>query len=314
MIEESYNAIVGLHVGQTPQEQPVRKAALKVIFSIPDIAVKLRSISAGETFRVVISKENARLFKQAADGYYKPYLLDGRKFVENVNLAKIPVDYVGAASNVLMMVNMQAISAKLDAILVGVENVARIVEESQRGRLIGALNALAAATALNDPTDRRREMLSATRDIVTELGAVSGQLKAHIAEMPKESTGLLDGIFGTGFDEAQVLFKKVAEDVSLLVESFKKLLLAYKDLGEYEAAKQALAGLIEQLNAAGLKDAIRKSRLLPVSKNVAVPEEFLRSFFDVVSDMKNYFISSDQRAENDIVIDLGPEDLTDDAK
>jgi hypothetical protein len=49
------------------------------------------------------------------------------------------------------MVNMAAIAAKLDAIEVGVRNIARLMAETQRGRLKGSLDALALARPLDLP-------------------------------------------------------------------------------------------------------------------------------------------------------------------
>ena len=143
-----------------------------------------------------MSKENAHLLKQGVDGAYKPFLHNGKHIVENVDLVRVSPDYVGAVSNVALMANMAAIAAKLEAIEVGVRNIARLMADTQRGRVKGALDALALAQALADLAERRTQMISAGRHVVIELGALAGQLRAHIAAMPKETTGLLDGFYG----------------------------------------------------------------------------------------------------------------------
>ena len=125
-------------------------------------------------------------FKRGADGAYKPFLHNGKHFVENVDLIRVSPDYVGAVSDVALMVNMAAFEVKLEAIEVSVRNIARLMADTQRGRVKGALDALAMTRALADPAERQTQMISAARGVVIELGALTGQLRAHIVAMPKD--------------------------------------------------------------------------------------------------------------------------------
>jgi hypothetical protein len=164
---------------------PQRQRVLALLATVPTIVDAARKLSAGDVFRVVMTKENAHLFKQAADGTYKPFLHNGKHFVENVDLVRVSPDYVGAISDVALMANMVAIAAKLEAIEVSVRNIARLMADTQTGKVKGALHALALARKLKDPAERRAQSISAGRDLVSELGALTGQLRAHITAMPR---------------------------------------------------------------------------------------------------------------------------------
>jgi hypothetical protein len=275
---------------------------------MPMITDAVGKMKPGDTFRVIMSKENAHLFKQGADGLYKPFLHDGKKFVGNVDLARVSPDYVGALSNIALMVNMATIAAKLEAIEAGVRNIAHLVADTQRGRVRGAIDALALACALSGPAERRTQMISASGNLVVELGALAGQLRAHINAMPKETTGLLDGFFGSGFGEAKEAYDQVHEDVGLLIEGIRDLLRTYQDLGEAEVAREALSRILGGVKQAGLPEAIRKVRLLPFSAQVA-PEAFLSSFLDAVNDMNTNLLWIDQPELPLIAIDINPEEL-----
>jgi hypothetical protein len=257
----------------------------------------------------VVSKENAHLFKQAADGFHNPFLHDGKQFVENVKLMRVPPDYVGTVSNIALMVSIAAVAAKLEAIEVGVGNIARLMADTQRGKVKGALDALALARNLVYPAERRTEMISAGRELVTELGALTGQLRAHITAMPRETTGLLDGIFRSGFADAEAAYKQVRDDVGLLIEGVRALLETYQVLEEPAVAKEAIHRTLDGVKQAGLPDAIRKARLLPFSATTVAPESYLGSFLDAVGDMETRLLRIDQSKQPLFFMDFKPEEL-----
>ncbi len=298
-----------VYVGDTPADAPQRQHVLRLLANIPTFVDALRKLSAGEVFRVVMSKENAHLFKQGVDGAYKPFLHNGKHFVENVDLMRISPDYIGAISNVALMVNMAAIAAKLDAIEVGVRNIGRLVADIQRGRVKGVLDALALSRALADPAERRTQMIAASHDVVIELGALTGQLRAHIGAMPKETTGWFDGFFGTGFAEAKAAYEQVEDDVGLLINGVRALARVYQDLDEPAVARVAIRGILDGVNQAGLPDAIRKARLLPFSAEGVVPELYLGKFVDAVGVMDTRLFQVEQLDRPLIVIDIKPEEL-----
>jgi hypothetical protein len=151
--EVAYQPGSAVYVGNAPADMPQRQRVLRLLANAPTFIDAVRRLSGGDVFRVVMSKENVHLFKQSADGAYKPFLHNGKHFVENVDLVRNSPDYVGAVSNVALMVNMAAIATKLEAIEVGVRNIARLMADTERGRLKGALDALALARALIDPAE-----------------------------------------------------------------------------------------------------------------------------------------------------------------
>lgn len=307
--EITYQPGEAVYVGDAPADIPQRQRVLYLLANLPTFLDAVRQLSAGDVFRVVISKENAHLFKQAADGAYKPFLHNGKQFVENVDLIQVPPDYMGAVSNVALMVNMAAIAVKLEAIEVGVRNIARLMADTQRGRVKGAVDALASARALADPAERRTQMLSAARDVVKELGALNGQLRAHIAAMPKETTGLLDGFFGNGFEDAKAAYAQVEDDLVLLIDGVRTLLRTYEYIKEPAAAREAIARILPEVKQAGLPDAIRKARLIPFTTAAAAGELRLGSFLDAVKHLEENMLQINQTHDPLIVIDIKPKEL-----
>ncbi|WP_298355861.1 hypothetical protein [Rhodoblastus sp.] len=298
-----------VRVGEAPADLPQRRLILRLLANAPMVANIAQKLSAGDVFRVVISRENMHLFKQAADGSYKPYLHNGKHIVENVDLMRVAPDYFGMLSNVVLTVSMHAISAKLDSIEASVQDIDRLIVDTQRSRLKGALNALAMARQFSDRGERRREMISAGQDIAREIGALSGQLRAHIATMPTETTGWFDGFFGNGFDDADAAFSEVKDDVGLLSHCVGALLQSYLELGEPAVANEAIRRIVDDLREAGLPDAIRKARLLPFPKDGEPAEQFLGSFFDAVKLMDTNLLESDRSRPAVIFMDIKPEDF-----
>ncbi len=296
-------------VGSTRGDLPHRQQLMRLLANVPTFMDAVRKMSPGNVFRVVMSKENAHLFKQGADGAYRPFLHNGKHFVENVDLVRASPDYVGAVSNVALLVNMAAIAAKLEAIEIGVRNISRLLADTQRGRVKGALDALALARVLADPAERRIQMISAARDIVIELGALTGQLRAHISAMPKETTGFFDGFFGSGFDAANTAFEQVQDDVSLFIDGVRDLLRAYQDLEEPNVAREAMGRILDGVKQASLPEAIRKARLLPLRTNAALPEAYLSSFLDAVSDIEINLFRIVEAHRPLIALDIQPEEL-----
>jgi uncharacterized protein YukE len=285
-----------------------RRRLLQLLKNLPKFMDLVRKLSVDGVFRVVMTSDNAHLFKQSVDGTYKPFLHNGKHFVENVDLIRVPPDYLGTLSDIALAVNMAAFAARLEAIEVGVRNISRLMADTQRGRLKGALDALAVAQALVDRGERRTQTIAAARDVVIELGAVAGQLRAHIAAMPKETTDLLDGWLGSRFAEARAAFTQVKDDVESLIDGLRLLLRAYQDLEEPGAAREAISRVLDSIGQAGLPDGVRKARLLPFRGEIPAPELYLGSFLDAITFMQEHLLRRDGPP---IAIDIGVKELLD---
>jgi hypothetical protein len=134
-------------------------------------------------------------------------------------------------------------------------------------------------------------------------------LRAHIAAMPKETTGLLDGFLGNSFDDADAAYEQVKYDFMLLIDGISALLRTYQDLDELVVAREAISRILDSIKQAGLPDAIRKARLLPFPAAGAAPELCLKSFLDAVNIMDRNLLLIDQSNRPLIAIDLKPEEL-----
>lgn len=132
-------------LGDAPADMPQRQRLLDLdlLRNVPTFLDAVRKLPPGQVFRVVMSKENAHLFQKGVNGAYKPFPHNGKHFVENVDLMRVLPDYVSAVSNIALIVNMATLAAKLDAIETGVRDMARLMADTQRGRVKGALDALA---------------------------------------------------------------------------------------------------------------------------------------------------------------------------
>ena len=298
-----------VHIGDEPTDEPRRRQLLHILSQMPSFVKAVQKLGSGDMFRVVMSAEHADLFKKAADGFYKPYLHDGKRFVGNVDLMRVPPNYMEVVSDVALMANMAVIAAKLEAIEVGIRNIGVLIANTQRGKVQGTLDALALAGRLSDPSERRGQMISACRDVVSETRALIGQLKSHIAAMPMETTGLFDGILGNGIDKAKQAYREVEDDAVLLIQGVGALLRAYQELGEPAVAKEAVARIVAGLKEVLLEDAIRKSRLIPFPEQGVAPELMLRSFRDAVTTMDARLLSGDHADKALLSLDIKAEEL-----
>ena len=109
--------------GERPRDAATRARLMRFLTTLPAFFRVGQVLSAGETFRVVMNQKHVHLFKRGADGFYKPYLRQGRRFVGNVNLFPVPPDYMRVLADLSMVMTMASIAAKLDAIQIDVTNL-----------------------------------------------------------------------------------------------------------------------------------------------------------------------------------------------
>jgi hypothetical protein len=269
----------------------------------------LKKLSAGEAFRVVLTPENAHLFKQAPDGFYKPFLRDAGKFVENVDLEKLSPDYAGAIANLLLTVNMAAIAADLSAIKLGVRDLGKLVSDSTRGEAHGAISAVKQAIALKDADDRRQHCLAACRALSIHIGKLAGQIKAHATAMPEPHTGFFDGFFTSGLEDADAKWNEVEDDLAILKEGVVTLLRTYIELGEPGAAQAALRGLSRQIEDANLTEIRRKARLARVPSQGLAPEVIVGNFAKAITAIDRRLLTSDPQLLLPAVMDITLEEI-----
>jgi hypothetical protein len=303
------NLPVPVHVGNDEADVPKRQEILRFLANLPGFMKTARALSSPGTFRVIMSAENAHLFQQAADGTFKPFLRESGKFVENVDLIKVAPDYAAALSNVLMMVNMAAIAAKLEAIEIGVRNVSQLLANTRRFEVKASIDALAEARNWADPAERREEIRSAAKTLRINIGGLSGQLKAHVMAMPEPETGWLQGFFSNGLNTATEAFNDVNDDIALLIQGISALLRAYDELNEPAVAREAIERILASITEVNLTDAARKARLVPFDKKAPAPEARIGSFIESVPLMRSHLLC-DMRDDRPLFsIDLSPEEL-----
>ena len=140
----------GALVGDGPGDQPIRDAVARFLIAVPSVTRALHDALPSDVFRVVMSGENAHLFKLGADGFYKPFLHDGYHFVENVNLAKVGPDYSRLAADLSQQVQVAAIMAKLDRIERAVNWTRDEMRDERRNKVAGAIAALGIGVTLKN--------------------------------------------------------------------------------------------------------------------------------------------------------------------
>lgn len=274
----------------------MRGTVARLLSSVPGLIQSMRGVGADATFRVVMRGENAHLFKQAADGFYKPFLHDGRSFVENVNLAKVAPDYGRVAADLAAQVQMAAIMAKLDRIEGAIRKTDEGNQDARRKEVVGSVIALEVAAALSDPRERRSQMLLACNTATVALTVLAGQLKSNIEAMPEQG-GWFDGIFNDPSEDARRAFDAVAYDMAAVKNGCRAVLRAYDELGEPDAARAALASFVESLRAASIEAAARKARLVPGERGKPPPEERIRWFNEAVEGLHGYVLSDGRSGE-----------------
>jgi hypothetical protein len=256
-----------------------RSELLRVLRQVPGfLNVVQKLASDGELYRVLVSKENAALVREGADGLVKPWLMRNGRFVENVNLVRVPPDINGAVAMLAIQAALAEVSAELDQIKRGVNDLAKLITQANRGGLTGAITALEVAHQLGDPGTRRDRILSESGHVLIQLGTVIGQLAAHIQEMPVAETGFFDGWDGDWKDKAEKAHERVRGDFAVIAEGMRCVVAAYWDLSEYKAAHVAFKKIRADLVDAGLAIASERARLLPYVGSGAAPEEVYARF------------------------------------
>lgn len=286
----------GIPIGHKPADKCMREMVVRLLSSVPGLVQSMREMGADTAFRVVMRGENAHLFKQAADGFYKPFLHDGRSFVENVNLAKVAPDYGRVAADLAAQVQMAAIMAKLDRIEGAVRKADEGRQDACRKEVAGGVIALRIAAALGDPRERRSQMLLACNTATVALTVLAGQLKSNIEAMPEQG-GWFDGIFNDPSEDARRAFDAVAYDMAAVKDGCRAVLHAYDELGEPAAARAALASFVGSLRAASIEAAARKARLVPGERGKPAPEERVRWFNEAVEGLHGYVLDDGRSGE-----------------
>lgn len=264
-----------------------RQALLRLLAGIPGVVEAVRTASAGQTFRAVMSEKNAHLFRQAADGYYKMPLHNGTSIVENVKLKAISPDYAKSIADLSLSITLAAIVAKLDAIQAGIGELATKVANIVRGETLGTLDALASAAAMTDPVERRHHMLGRCLDVETALGKLAGQLRSHVGAMPSSETHWLSGLFNDGLSKASSAYAEVEQDMAVFAKGLRELMHAVRELDESEMAKVWMHRIAERLEEAALPSAVNRARLVPMPAKGLGPEERLAMFLPLITDLNS---------------------------
>lgn len=296
-------------ISDQPEDAWLREQVLQYLRRVPGFVKTAQKFIHSDGYRVLVSEQNAHLFKRAADGTFKPFLREGGRFVENVDLVKIGPDYVSAISNLISTINMAAIARELSSIKAGIIDITILLANVQRGQVRGARLALGQARELSDPTERRREMLAACRGLITGLGSLTGQLKSHIGQMPKAETGFFDGFFSSGLDEAEAKYQQVRYDIAVIKDGIADLMHAYGELKEPAAARKVMSDIMLGLEEASLPTAICRARLIPKPQNDVAPESFLRSFNNVMEMMNARVLCFTAAKPVLISVDIKPEEI-----
>ncbi len=256
-----------------------RTKLLRLLRQVPGFLDAVQKVTShGGLYRVLVSNENANLLREGADGIVKPFLRRGGRFVENVDLVRMPPDIAGAVAILAIQAVLTEISVKLDQIKNGVDNLTLLVAQANQGGLKGATTALEAAHQLSDAGERRIQMLTASGQVVLQLGTVIGQMGAHIQQMPAAETGFFDGWDGDWEEQAAKAHGRVRGDFAVIAEGMRCVLGAYWDLAEFKAAYVAFERISGQLDAAGLAKAVERARLLPYVKVSVAPEQIFAQF------------------------------------
>lgn len=299
-----------LHVGDGAEEVERREKLLGLVQHFPNVLDAIRKVAPTDTYRVLMSSKNAHLFQQAADGTYPSVLrVANGRIQEHTRLIQSGVDVFSAVPNLILSVAMATIAHKLAVIDAKLEHITQLLIMTQRGRLQGQLIALAVARRMSIATERRAAMLSACHDLVRELPASIGQLRALIEAMPEAKTGIFEGLLGSGFAKAEKAYRAVQDEVRVIVHATRALLDAYAELDEPEAAREALQFLVAEVSGARLANAISKARLLPAKPGQPPPEAMLEHFKEGMALIGATILANDPDAELFVSIDLQPREL-----
>ena len=200
----------------------IRHDVLATLRQVPAfVSAAQKMASEGCLYRVLVSEEHVHLLREGADGIVNPFLRDAQgRFVENVDLIRVPPDFAGSIAAIAINAALGEISAKLDIFATTVENLTELMRVANLGALQGAIDALQIARQLRDADRRRKQMLDACQEIVVQLGVIAGQMAAHVKEMPSENTGFWTGWDGDRIATAEKAHARVRDDFAVLLGGY----------------------------------------------------------------------------------------------
>ena len=299
-------------IGGGTQDKRTKDALGRLLLNVPEMAQALRASVVQDTFRIVMSNENAHLFKAGADGLYKPFLREGGKFVENVNLAKVAPDFGRLVAELARQVQMAAIMAKLDRIERAVERVSDENQAARRNAVVGRIEAITVQSALVNEEDRRRLTLQLCSECIGDLKVLAGQLKSNIAAMPSEKGGLFEGWFADRREDARKQYAAVQTDIAVLAKGCRAVLDTYEGLGEPHAARVAFGQFLDTINSLDLDQAFRRARLVAGEKDKPAPETLIVQFQEANIGLATALLPAPQPQpglELQLTFDYRPEEL-----
>jgi hypothetical protein len=271
------------HAGFSPELRDtirvIRHDVLATLRQVPAfVSAAQKMASEGCLYRVLVSEEHVHLLREGADGIVNPFLRDAEgRFVENVDLIRVPPNFAGAIAAIAINAAMAEISAKLDIVATTVENLAELMRVANLGALQGAIDALQVARQLRDADRRRKQMLDACQEIVVQLGVIAGQMAAHVKEMPSENTGFWSGWNGDRIATAEKTYARVRDDFAVLLEGLQRAVAAYLEVGEFAAAAKVFSLVCNRIDASPQLAADR-ARFLPYPNEGERPERIFEDF------------------------------------
>jgi hypothetical protein len=232
----------------------------------PDAARVVRSLRAGDLFHVVMEGRATDL-KQAGGGLLHAWVQgsDGR-IREQARLKPADLDPSALAglSGVVINAVLLELAAKIDALHADIRGVKALLHAQYDGELLGAVRRYPTICCVADASLRKAAVMQLTGDLHKLVPGALERLRAELAEQPSAAKTLPTALSD---DEVARTWEGLRQRFALALQGIRILIFCYQDLGEAEAAQQAMEQMLDHLSKLDFTSAASNARLVPWKKD-----------------------------------------------
>lgn len=232
----------------------------------PDATRLLKTLKDGEAFHVVMQGRTGDL-KKAGDGLLHAWVQDSAgKFKEQALLRPAGLDpaALSALSGLAINAMLLELAAKMDAIHGDVRNVKALLQAQFDGELLGAVRQYPTVCRMSDDAQRKAALTQLAGDLHKLIAGALERLRAELAEQPSAAKTPPPALSD---DEVARTWAGLRQRFALALQGIRILIFCYLDLGEAEAAQQAMEQMLDHLSEIDFTSAASNARLAPWKKD-----------------------------------------------
>jgi len=278
---------------------------LRCITGLPEI---VSSLNQDTIYKLVLSPEGAKLYKDAAGNLKGVFYKDG-KIVKHAKFQEVGSSMLKATKAVGAQVLLVSIAMQLNRIEEQVSKIFKEIHSDRLAEIETGKSLFRQACGMQDSKNRKQLALNAITELTRGFEKTISALERQIAELPEQKLSFFDNWIGNKSKEAEEMHEIAMKSYTACLSALQTLARCHLFLEERDVALSFVDDGLSKIEKAGVDVAYVRSRLAPKINGV-FPEESWKQFIEYRKTFDSSCISSLIRPEDEFVeIEIKPSEI-----